>query len=103
MAKLRILDEAARELDEAVAYVEGERLGYGRLLLDEYAEKLRQVSRFPGSGPLVANAPDGCLLRSFSLRRFHYSLIVGILDGTPTLIAFAHQNRSPGYWYDRLT
>ena len=102
MTKLRILKEAADELDGAVAYVEHERRGYGRVLLEEYADKLRQLSRFPGSGPLVDGAPPGYSLRSFSLRRFRYSLIVGVLDGIPTLIAFAHHSRAPSYWYDRL-
>ncbi|MCX4243923.1 hypothetical protein [Paraliomyxa miuraensis] len=102
MAKLRILQEAADELDDAVAYVERERVGYGQILLDEYADKLRQITRFPESAPLLVNAPRGLMLRAFALRRFRYSLIVGILDGTPTLIAFAHHHRAPGYWRDRL-
>lgn len=49
MATLRILAEAAEELDDAVAYVERER--YGQILLDEYADKLQQIVRFPESGP----------------------------------------------------
>ena len=102
MARLRILAEAADELDDAVTYVEGQRRGYGRALLDEYADKLRQIARFPESAPLVANAPGGRSLRSFSLRRFRYSLIVGNIDGIPTLVAFAHHSRAPGYWRDRL-
>jgi len=51
MATLRILAEAAEELDDAVAYVEREREGYGQILLDEYADKLQQIVRFPESGP----------------------------------------------------
>ncbi len=102
MSKLRILDEAADELDAAVAYVERERQGHGQILLDEYAEKLRQIVRFATSAPVLVNTPRGYELRSFSLRRFRYSIIVGELHGAPTIIAFAHQNRAPGYWHDRL-
>lgn len=103
MAKLRILKEAADELRDAVAYIESEREGYGRVLLDEYEDKLRQISRFPTSAPLMANSPRELAVRTFSLRRFRYSLVVGILEGTPTLIAFAHHSRAPVYWRDRLT
>ena len=102
MSRLRILDEAASELDAAVAYVEGEREGYGQILLDEYAEKLQQIRRLPQSAPALLDAPRGYALRAFSLRRFRYSIIVGEVEGVPTIIAFAHQSRAPGYWYERL-
>lgn len=41
MAAPGILDEAADELEAAAAYLELERVGYGRLFLDDYEEKLR--------------------------------------------------------------
>ncbi len=102
MSQLRILDEAASELDAAVEYIERERRGYGQLLLDEYAEKLRQIQSFPHSGPVVSELPRSYTLRAFSLQTFRYSIIVGEIDGMPTIIAFAHQNRAPDYWHSRL-
>ena len=102
MSRIQILDEAAEELDAAAAYVEREREGYARVLLDEYAEKLRQIRRFPTSAPLVRDAPGDYELRAFSLRRFRYSIIVGVIRGTSTIVAFAHHNRAPGYWHERL-
>jgi len=102
MARLRILKEAAEELRDAVSYIESEREGYGRILLDEYEDKLRQISRFPRSGRAMTEVPRDYALQVFSLRRFRYSLVVATIDGTPSLIAFAHHSRAPGYWRDRL-
>jgi hypothetical protein len=42
------------------------------------------------------------MIRAFPLSRFRYSILVGLIDGVPTIIAFVHQSREPGYWLDRL-
>ncbi len=102
MPRPRILDEAAVELEAAAAYLEEERPGFARVFLASYEEKLRQLVRFPESGPLIKNAPVGSRLRSFLLRRFQYSIIVGWMDGVPTIVAVAHSRRAPGYWRDRV-
>ena len=102
MSRPRILDEAADELDAAAAYLERERPGHAAAFLDAYEKKLRQLVRLPKSGPLVKNAPDGHELRAFSMRRFRYSIIIGVMDGVPTIVAIAHTSRGPGYWRDRL-
>jgi len=102
MSRPRILDEAAEELDAAAAYLEQERPGYARIFLEAYEEKVRQLVRFPESGPLIKNAPVGCELRSFLLRKFSYSVIVGAIHGVPTIVAVAHTSREPGYWRDRV-
>ncbi len=103
MSRPRILDEAVEELDAAAAHLEEARPGYARGFLEAYEEKLRQLVRFPESGPLVKNAPAGCELRSFLLRKFRYSIIAGAIGGIPTIVAVAHTSREPGYWRDRLS
>ena len=102
MSRPRILDEAAEELEAAAAYLEAERPGHARVFLEAYEEKLRQLVRFPESGPLVRNAPPRCELRSFFIRRFRYAVIAGVVGGVPTIVAVAHTSRAPGYWRDRL-
>lgn len=102
MSRPRILDEAADELEAAAAYLEAERRGYARVFLEAYEEKLRQLVRFPESGPLIKNAPPGCELRSFLMRRFRYSVVAGVIDGVPTIVAVAHTSREPGYWRERV-
>ena len=102
MSGPRILDEAAEELDAAAAFLEQERPGQARVFLDAYEKKLRQLVRFPESGPLIKNAPGEYQLRSFLMRKFRCSIIAGVIDGTPTIVAVAHASRAPGYWRDRL-
>lgn len=99
---LPILDEAADELDAAVEYLEARREGSGRSLLEDFDRKLDQILMFPDSGSLVADAPNEYMIRSFPLLRFGYSILVGSIHGVPTIIAFIHQSREPGYWRLRL-
>jgi len=70
MPRPRILREAAEEVDAAAAYLERERPGYAALFLDAYEEKLRQLARFPASGPAIENAPGGYPLRAFFIGEF---------------------------------
>ena len=98
----RILDEAADELARAAAYLEGERPGCAQAFLGAYEETLNQLVQFPESGPAVAGLSNRCQLRSFLIHRFRYSVIVGIFDGTPTIVAVAHASRKPGYWLERI-
>lgn len=102
MARVRILREAAEEVAAAAAILERERPGYGQVFLDEYEERLDQVTRFPKSGPRVKTAPAGYELRAFLTHKFGYSVIVGLIDGILTIVAVAHQQRRPGYWTDRV-
>jgi len=102
MSRPRILDEAANELEAAAAYLEAERPGHARVFVAAYEETLRQLVRFPESGPLIKNAPPGFELRSYRIRRFRYSDIAGAIDGVPTIVAVAHTSREPGYWHSRL-
>ena len=99
---LLILAEAAEELEAAAACLERERPGYAVVFLKAYESKIRQLVRFPESGPLVKSAPAGHALRSFGIRGFRHSIIVGRFDGRSTIVAVAHQSREPGYWRDRL-
>lgn len=98
----RILQEAAEELDAAAAYLGRERPGYAVLFLKAYEEKLRQLARFPTSGPAIKNAPGGYQLRAFLVGKFPYSIIAGPIEGVMTIVAVAHTSREPGYWRGRV-
>ena len=67
-----------------------------------YEEKLRQLARFPASGPAIQNAPRRYPLRAFLIGKFPYSIIAGPIDGVMTIVAVAHTSREPGYWRDRV-
>ncbi|MCA9698465.1 MAG: type II toxin-antitoxin system RelE/ParE family toxin [Myxococcales bacterium] len=103
MPKLKILDEAAREVEATAAYIEEQRTGHGLLFVDAYENKLAQIERLPASGPLLMDVVPGYELRSFWIRKFGYSIIVGVIEEVPTIIAVMHHSREPGYWQARLT
>jgi hypothetical protein len=82
---LAILDEAAQELDAAVEYLEAECAGSAQPLLDAFDRKLDQILMFPESGPRVVGTPNHYMIRSFPLVKFRYSILVGLIDGAPTI------------------
>lgn len=102
MPRPRILQEAAEELDAAAAHLERQRPGYAAVFLDAYEDKLRQIGRFPASGPVIQNPPGGYPLRAFLIGKFPYSIIAGPIAGVMTIVAVAHTSRDPGYWRRRV-
>jgi hypothetical protein len=94
---VRFLEIARAELDEAVAYYNGQVAGLGDAFLIEAVAAIERIRQFPD-----AWHPLGESLRRCRLRRFPYGLIYHA-DGSGVLvIAVAHTHRRPGYWRDRL-
>lgn len=97
-------EAAARELEAAAVWYEGEREGHGEVFLGEVETKVERAARFPGSGPRVS-LPGSSLghdVRRFPLERFQYQVITAIVAGRRAVVAIAHTSRRPGYWMDRL-
>lgn len=102
MRKPRVLDDAQSELDEAAAYHEEERPGYGRLFVDEFVKKALLAARFPQAGSRLAHMPEGYDIRRFIMDRFSYKLVVVYEPTEIVVIAVSHERRRPGYWHKRL-
>jgi toxin ParE1/3/4 len=102
MKRLRFHPAALDELDAAVEYHEGERVGHGALPFDEASERVGQAARLPRSGVRVEGFGDAFDVRQFALRRFRYVLITASIGDERLVIAVAHTSRDPGYWRDRL-
>lgn len=102
MKRLRFHPEALDELDAAVAYHEGERVGYGALLFDEVSRRVGQATRLPRSGTRVTGFPEALDVRQFALQRFRYLVIIALVGREHLVIAVAHTAREPGYWRDRV-
>ncbi|MBF0185544.1 MAG: type II toxin-antitoxin system RelE/ParE family toxin [Magnetococcales bacterium] len=95
---IRFLEAAQQELDEAVAFHEGQVIGLGQAFLAEILAALELIRRYPAAWqPLSANT------RRCRLRRFPYGLIYHE-DGPKNIlvVAVAHLHRRPEYWRDRL-
>jgi toxin ParE2 len=89
---------ASIELEEAVQWYDAQLTGLGDKLLEEVDSATALIERFP-----LAWHPLSKRARSHRLNRFPYSLVYrASISGDVTVIAFAHQQRKPLYWRDRL-
>ena len=97
MIKIRFLNLADREVDDAVRWYEEQAEGLSRDFLDELDRVVRLVRIYPLMATQIE--PD---IRRFLFSRFPYSLIYGLDQETIVVIAVAHQHREPRYWADRI-
>lgn len=103
MIRYQILPDASAELDAALLWYEEQREGLGVELLDDYETRLAQALREFGVGSIARTLGDGTEIRRYRLRRFRrYAILMAVLDGTPTVVAFEHGSRQPEYWRGRL-
>lgn len=94
--KVRVLEIAQQELDEAVSYYNGQVPGLGDAFLLEVVATIERIRRFPdGWHPLGENT------RRCRLRRFPYGLIYQPDKNEIIIVAVAHSHRRPSYWRDR--
>ena len=95
--KIRFLNLADQEVDDAVRWYEEQATGLSRDFLDELDLVVRLVRIYPLMG--IQIEPE---IRRFLFTRFPYSLIYGIDQEMIIIIAVAHQHRKPRYWADRI-
>jgi hypothetical protein len=98
-----ILGEATDELEVAATWYEEQREGLGLELVAEFRERLSFALEVPGTGAPAGHTPGGSEIRRFRLRRFkRYAMLLATIHDVPTVLAFEHSSRRPGYWRDRL-
>lgn len=91
--KIRFLEAAQRELDEAVEYYNAEAPELGQAFLLETLTVLEHIKQFPYAWhPLSPNT------RRCRLRRFPYGVVYGVGTDEIIVIALAHLHRVPQYW-----
>lgn len=95
--RVRFLDPAQRELDDAVAWYNQREAGLGWEFLDELDRSVRIIKSFPLAWPEINPGIRRCLLA-----RFPYGIIYGIDEDLIVVVAVAHLRRRPRYWADRL-
>jgi len=94
---LRLLEPAARELDEAVAYYNAQVTGLGDAFLIEAMKVFRLIERHPRAWQSLGEEVRRC-----RLGRFPYGVIYAIEAEEIVVLAISHLHRQPGYWRDRL-
>lgn len=97
MKPYRFHSAAKRELDTALAYIDKQRAGYGRLLSEAIDDAIGRIRRDPSSFACYG----GSELRECVLTRFPYAVYYAELDDCIWIAAIAHGSRRPGYWMKR--
>lgn len=100
--RLPLLPEALDELHSEMIYLESERPGWGKKLLEELAEVAELAAEYPHLGEKDEEMPDDLDVRRFPIKRFHCLAIVALVDGDRIIVAVAPGRKEPGYWKGRL-
>ena len=95
--RIRFLEAAQQEVDDAVAWYDEREEDLGRVFLDELDRVIRRVKSFPLASSEIEPGIRRCLLA-----RFPYGLIYGIDEDLIIVVAVSHLHRQPRYWIDRL-
>ena len=95
--RIRFLDVAQRELDDAVAWYDEREEDLGLDFLDEFDRSIRRLLSFPLASTEIEPGIRRCLIA-----RFPYGIIYGIDDDLIIVISVAHLHRYPRYSADRL-
>ena len=95
--RIRVLEAAQQEVDDAVAWYDEREEDLGRDFLDELDRVIRRIRSFPLASTEIDPGIQRCLLA-----RFPYGLIYGIDEDLIIVIAVSHLHRQPRYWIDRL-
>lgn len=95
--RIRFLEVAEIELDEAIQYYNDKALGLGDDFLTEVLKALNRITRFPESWHPCSKRTRRC-----QTRRFPYGIIYQIRQDEILVIAIADLHRKPGYWDNRV-
>ena len=98
--KLEVLPEALAELNESIAYYEGQRAGLGQQFLEAVASVIEVAAERPHLGSALPPPASG--IRKFVVRRFPFVVLIAARGDVRKVVAITHAARRPGHWLDRL-
>ena len=100
---VRILAEAAAEIDSARQYLNEQSPGLGGQFLDELAEALNAIASRPLSFAKLETLPPDQPYRRALLPTFRYAVVFDMLESEAVVVAVAHASREPNYWLGRTS
>jgi toxin ParE2 len=95
--RIRFLEIAEIELDEAIQYYNYEFPGLGEDFLAEVLKGLDRIVKFPEAWHICSKRTRRC-----QMRRFPYGIIYQIGKEEILVIAIANLHRKPDYWEGRI-
>ena len=88
-------DEAERELDEAIARIEGGRDEWGLRFLDAVHVAIRTIMDHPEIGRRSGR------FRTFVMADWPYTIVYAVEGELIWIASVAHHKRKPGFWRKR--
>ena len=95
--RIRFLEIAQVELDQAIEYYNYESPGLGDEFLAEVLKALDRIGEFPEAWHPLSERTRRC-----QTRRFPYGIIYQIREDEILVVAVVNLHRRPDYWKDRL-
>lgn len=95
--RIRFLETAPIELDDAIEYYNYEVPGLGDAFLTEVLNALDRIGKYP-----EAWQPSSKRTRRCQIRRFPYGIMYQIRKDEILVVAIANLHRKPDYWKDRI-
>jgi toxin ParE2 len=95
--RIRFLDIAQIELDQAIEYYNYESPGLGDEFLTEVLKVIDRIGEFPEAWHRLSKRTRRC-----QTRRFPYGIIYQIREEEILVVAVANLHRRPDYWKERL-
>jgi toxin ParE1/3/4 len=100
--RLELHPEAAREVEAAVEWYEGQRTGLGAEFFAEFRRSLQVIAEAPRANPPWSGGRARDLeVRRLLMERFPFALPYLVLEELVVVLAVAHVRRRPGYWLQR--
>jgi hypothetical protein len=95
--RIRFLEIAQIELDDAIEYYNYEVPGLGEAFLNEVLNTLDRIGKYP-----EAWQPSSKRTRRCQTRRFPYGIMYQIRKDEILVVAISNLHRKPDYWKDRI-
>jgi plasmid stabilization system protein ParE len=92
-----IRPEAERDIDEAVAWYDGQREGLGDAFQARLDQALEQIDRMPEVHQVLFQT-----VRRVFVKVFPFSVYYRMEAGEVIVLAVAHSRRDPGRWKSRI-
>jgi plasmid stabilization system protein ParE len=95
--RIRYLDAADVEFQEAIDYYNTERAGLGFEFSDEVKSALTRITNYPKAWTSLSKRTRCC-----QVHRFPYSIIYELRSDLIVIVAIQHHRRKPVNWRKRI-
>ena len=95
--KIRYLEAAEAEFEEAIHYYNEQRTGLGFEFSDEVKDAITRIQNYPSAWTPISERTRRC-----QVHRFPYSIIYQARADSIVVVAIQHHSRKPLNWRKRL-